>query len=142
MIDLIRGKSVDEALRVLRFTPRKSARIIEKTLRSAIANAKVLEGSGRLSESDLMVTKAVIDEGTPLKRFRPAAMGRASVIKRRTSHVSVIVAGEARVAPKEARRGRKSTADDAAKSAERTRTEKKKAKRAQLGGGTRRGARA
>ena len=141
VIDLIRGKPVEEALRVLRFTPRKSARIIEKTLRSAVANAKVIDGTGRLSEGDLVVTKAVIDEGSPLKRFRPAAMGRASVIKRRTSHVSVMVSGEARQAPKPARRGRKAADAEAEKAGGGTK-DKKKSRRAQLGKGSRLGARA
>ena len=142
VIDLIRGKPVEEALRVLRFTPRKSARIIEKTLRSAVANAKVIDGSGRLSEGDLMVTRAVIDEGAPLKRFRPAAMGRASTIKRRTSHVSVAVSGEARQPAKPPRRGRKAPAAGAEKPGAGDKTTKKKARRAQLGSGARRGARA
>src|SRR5262245_1799071 len=137
VIDLIRGKPVEEALRVLRFTPRKSARIIEKTLRSAVANAKVLDGSGRLSEGDLTVSKAFIDEGAPLKRFRPAAMGRASVIKRRTSHVSVMVKGEARTAPRDAAKRGKKSAAAAAGPAPAVKTEKKKSRRAQLGKGSR-----
>jgi len=142
VVDLIRGKPVEEALRVLRFTPRKAARIIEKTLRSAVANAKVIDGSGRLSDGDLVVTKAVIDEGAPLKRFRPAAMGRAAVIKRRTSHVSVAVQGEARQPAKPARRSRKAAGAEAEKPGAGEKTDRKRAKRAQLGGGARRGARA
>src|SRR5262245_8311308 len=122
VMDLIRGKPVEEALRVLRFTQRKSARIIEKTLKSAVANAKVKDGSGRLSAGVRTVVKAAIDEGVPLKRFRPAAMGRASVIKRRTSHVSVMVSGEARTAPREPGRRVKKQAAGAAKAAEQAKT--------------------
>jgi large subunit ribosomal protein L22 len=140
VIDLIRGKPVNEALSVLRFTPRKAARIIEKTLRSAVANAKVTDGSGRLSESDLVVSKAVVDEGAPLKRFRASAMGRASQIRRRTSHVLVMVKGEPQHAP--APKGRRPARGEDAAKAPGGKTEKKKSRRSQLGRGMRLGGRA
>ena len=92
-MDLIRGKPVVEAQRVLRLSPRRAAVPIEKTLRSAVANAVQAEGSGRLTAADLVVKKAVVDEGATLKRFRPRAMGRASPIRRRTSHLTVVVEG-------------------------------------------------
>ncbi|SMO79692.1 50S ribosomal protein L22 [Melghirimyces algeriensis] len=88
VIDLIRGKSVGEALSILRFTPRAASPIIEKVLRSAIANA---EHNQQLDPENLVVEKATVDEGPTMKRFRPRAMGRASRINKRTSHITVVV---------------------------------------------------
>jgi large subunit ribosomal protein L22 len=116
VMDLIRGKPVEEALRILELTPRRAARTIEKTLRSAVANAKVLEKSGRLTAADLTIRRALVDEAAALKRWMPRAMGRASVIRRRTSHFTLVVAGEAKTAPSP-RRGRGAAARASAKSA-------------------------
>ncbi len=88
VIDLIRGKSVDEALSILRFTPRAASPIIEKVLRSAVANA---EHNNNMSTERLFVEKAYVDEGPIMKRFRPRAQGRASRINKRTSHITVVV---------------------------------------------------
>lgn len=88
VIDLIRGKSAAEALAILKFTPRAASPIIEKVLQSAIANA---EHNYNLNPDDLVVSKAVVDEGPTMKRFRPRAMGRASRINKRTSHITVVV---------------------------------------------------
>lgn len=88
VIDLIRGKSVDEALSILRFTPRAASPIIEKVLRSAVANA---EHNENMSTERLIVEKAYVDEGPIIKRFRPRAQGRASRINKRTSHITVVV---------------------------------------------------
>ncbi|RAL23260.1 50S ribosomal protein L22 [Thermoflavimicrobium daqui] len=88
VIDLIRGKSVDEALAILKFTPRAASPIIEKVLLSAIANA---EHNKNLDRSNLLVTKAFVDEGPTMKRYMPRAMGRASRINKRTSHITVVV---------------------------------------------------
>lgn len=88
VIDLIRGKSVEEALSILRFTPRAASPVIEKVLRSAVANA---EHNENMSTEGLIVEKAYVDEGPIIKRFRPRAQGRASRINKRTSHITVIV---------------------------------------------------
>lgn len=88
VIDLIRGKSVAEALGILKFTPRAGAVIIEKVLKSAIANA---ENNFDLDVEDLFVSEAYVNEGPTLKRFRPRAKGSASPINKRTSHITVVV---------------------------------------------------
>ncbi len=86
--DLIRGKQVEEALLVLRFTPKKAASILAKTLRSAIANATDTQN---VDPDDLYIKRVHIDGGAMLKRFRPRAHGRATPIRKRTSHFTVVV---------------------------------------------------
>ena len=88
VIDLIRGKSVAEALGILEFTPRAGSLIIEKVLKSAIANA---ENNFDLDVEDLIVSEAFVNEGPTLKRSRPRAKGSASPINKRTSPVTVVV---------------------------------------------------
>ena len=88
VIDLIRGKSVGEAISILKFSPNKAAGIIEKVLMSAIANA---ENNFDLDVEDLVVSEAFINEGPTMKRFRPRAKGSASPINKRTSHITVVV---------------------------------------------------
>lgn len=88
VIDLIRGKKVDEALNILNFTPKKAARIIKKVLESAIANA---ENNFGMDVDKLYVVEAYINEGPRLKRIWPRAWGRASRILRRISHITVVV---------------------------------------------------
>jgi large subunit ribosomal protein L22 len=88
VMDLIRGKSIDEAAAILRFTPRAASPIIEKVLNSAVANA---EHNFNLNQGKLVVKEAFVDEGPTMKRFMPRAMGRASRINKRTSHITVIV---------------------------------------------------
>jgi large subunit ribosomal protein L22 len=89
----IRGKSVGEALATLRFTPKAAARLIEKVLRSAIANAE--HNHQVRSLDDLRVVKAVADGGPGMKRVSPRAMGRAYFIKHRTSHLTIELSDEA-----------------------------------------------
>jgi large subunit ribosomal protein L22 len=91
--DLIRGQSVNEAYAILRFNTKKAARPVEKILRSAVSNAmyKADEEGERLDVDELYVKKAHVDEGPTFKRWRARAMGRASPIRKRTSHVTVIV---------------------------------------------------
>lgn len=95
VIDLIRGKPVDEALAILQYSPRFAARIIEKTLRSAIANATNRDDEdGTLLPVDaeeLFVHRVHADEGRTLKRLRPRARGAANRIMKRQSHVTIIV---------------------------------------------------
>jgi large subunit ribosomal protein L22 len=88
VVDLIRGKSVDEARAILLLTPRGASPIVGKVLDSAVANA---ENNHEMSADDLVVAKAFVDEGPTLKRFRPRAMGRATRIRKRTSHVTISV---------------------------------------------------
>ena len=104
--DLIKGRPVNEALAILRFTPRKATESIVKTLQSAVANAIDKEGSGKLDADDLFVKNAVIDPGPIMPRWRPRAYGRASRIRKRMSHIKVIVSTEAPREYKESRRGR------------------------------------
>ena len=93
VIDQIRGKSVNEALALLKFSKKHAAKQIEKTLASAVANAeyKAREANDSLDVDTLFVTHAVVNEGPPLKRFMPAAQGRATPIRKRTSHVEIVV---------------------------------------------------
>ncbi len=93
VLDSIRGKPVSEALSTLEYTPRAAARLIEKVLRSAIANAEHNHQVRNLD--DLRVVEAVADGGPSMKRVSPRAMGRAFFIKHRTSHLRVSVSDEA-----------------------------------------------
>ena len=89
MVDLIRGLPVAEAQTILRFTPQAASETVGKVLGSAIANA---EHNHSLEPSSLIVSEAFVDEGPTLKRFRPRAQGRAYRIRKRTSHITVVVA--------------------------------------------------
>src|SRR5262245_20079864 len=92
VLDQIRGKAVGEALATLEFTPRAAARLIEKVLRSAVANAEHNHQVRNLD--DLRVVKAVADGRPAMKRVQPRAMGRAFFIKHRTSHLTIAVSDE------------------------------------------------
>ncbi len=95
VIDLIRGLSADEALAILKFAPQVAAEPVRKVLASAVANA---ENNERLDREDLVVTEAYVDGGPTLKRFRPRAQGRAYRIRKRTSHITVVVTSVPRAA--------------------------------------------
>ena len=88
VVDLIRGKSIDDARAILRFSPRAAAEIVEKVLNSAVANA---ERNLHIKSDDLIVGSTFVDEGPTLKRIQPRAMGRAFRINKRTSHITVVV---------------------------------------------------
>ncbi|ART74675.1 50S ribosomal protein L22 [Sutcliffiella horikoshii] len=88
VMDLIRGKQVGEAVAILALTPKAASPVIEKVLKSAIANA---EHNFEMDANSLVVTEAYVNEGPTLKRFRPRAMGRASQINKRTSHITIVV---------------------------------------------------
>lgn len=92
--DLIRGKSAQEAWNLLEFTPKRAAGPMKKVLESAIANA---QNNNDIAPEALTVHRVMVDEGPTLKRFTPRARGRASAIKKRTCHITVVVApkGEA-----------------------------------------------
>ena len=89
--DLVRGKDVFEALNILKFNPKASSEKIEKLLESAIANWTVKNEGLRPEDSDLYVKQIFIDGGPVLKRFQPAPFGRAYRIRKRTSHITIIV---------------------------------------------------
>lgn len=84
----IQGLNATEALEVLKFVPRKSARLLEKTLKSAIANA---ENNHDLAGDRLTISSAIISDGPAFRRFRPAARGSAHPYKKRTSHIEIIL---------------------------------------------------
>jgi len=142
VLDAIRGKPVGEALATLEYTPRAAARLIEKVLRSAIANAEHNHQVRNLD--DLRVVEAIADGGPSMKRVSPRAMGRAFFIKHRTSHLRVAVSDErprgatappppaAEAAPKAAPppRAAPAPARPAAKATARARAPKKKPVRA------------
>ena len=94
VIDTIRGKGASDAITQLRFAPQAASEPVLKLVESAIANARVkADQSGeRFDERDLVVSAAYVDEGPTMKRFQPRAQGRAFQIKKRTSHVTVVVA--------------------------------------------------
>ncbi|MGQ0848477.1 MAG: 50S ribosomal protein L22 [Actinomycetota bacterium] len=88
VLDLVRGMPVDEARAVLALTPRGAAGPVVKVLNSAIANA---EHNHALDAEELVIAEAFADEGPTLKRFQPRARGRASRIRKRTSHITIVV---------------------------------------------------
>jgi large subunit ribosomal protein L22 len=88
VVDLIRGKQIGEAVAILQLTPKAASPVVEKVLKSAVANA---EHNYDLDINNLIVSEVFVDEGPTLKRFRPRAMGRASAINKRTSHITVVV---------------------------------------------------
>jgi large subunit ribosomal protein L22 len=87
-VDLIRGQHVAEARRILRLSTLGASRDVEKLLNSAVANAEQRPG---VIEENLLVSKAWVDEGPTLRRYRPRAYGRATRVRKRTAHVTVVV---------------------------------------------------
>jgi len=88
VVDQVRGKPIGEALKILKFMGKKRAHVVEKVLNSAVANAL---NTGVIDVDNLYVKSIVVNEGPTLKRFRPRAMGRATRIRKRTSHISVVL---------------------------------------------------
>ena len=88
VLDLIRGKNVADAIAILKFTPNKAARIVEKTLNSAIANA---ENNHNMDVNNLYVAECFVGEGPTLKRVRPRAQGRAFRVFKRTSNITIVL---------------------------------------------------
>ncbi len=93
VVDQIRGRSVNEAYAILQFSKKAASEPVGKTLRSAVANAQYrAQDDGEVLDVDeLMVSRAFVDEGATLRRWRARAMGRASPIRKRTSHITVVV---------------------------------------------------
>ena len=92
VVDMVRGLQAEQALAVLKFAPQAASETVYKILESAVANATNGEG---LARDSLVVSRAFVDEGPTLKRFRPRAQGRAYRIRKRTSHITVVVTSEA-----------------------------------------------
>jgi large subunit ribosomal protein L22 len=114
VIDLIRGKSVDEALNILHFSPKHASRVAEKVLRSAVSNLQNKDEAGRLEPGEMIVKEAFVDVGMVMKRILPAPMGRAFRIRKRSNHVTIVVAPNKAVrrtaAPKRAKTQKADTA--------------------------------
>ena len=125
VVDLIRGRHVDEARQMLAFTQRGATLPVRKVLESAIANA---EHNRSLAADELFIARAWVDEGPTLRRFRPRAMGRATRINKRTCHISVVVGRPEEEAPVERpkkRPRRKSTQSPGKKTTAKKTTAKK-----------------
>lgn len=88
VIDLVRGKDVQEAIAILNHTQRRASPVVKKLIESAVANA---EHNYDMDAESLFISEAYVDEGMTLKRFKPRAQGRASAINKRTSHITVVV---------------------------------------------------
>lgn len=95
LIDLIRGMSVDKAIEVLHFSTKSASKDAEKTLRSAVANYMNSDEAGRVEPSDLFIKEAYVNQGPTIKRISPAPMGRAYRIRKRSCHLTIIVASKA-----------------------------------------------
>jgi len=98
VIDLIRGKRVDQALHLLHFSPKHASKVAEKVLRSAVSNLQNKDESGRLEPDEMRVKEAFVDGGMMMKRISAAPMGRAYRIRKRSNHVTIIV--ESTASPK------------------------------------------
>ncbi len=91
VLQLVKGKNVEEALDMLHFTNKRAAEPIAKTIKSAFANLGIKEEGKRIDMRDVVVKRIYVDAGPTLKRFRPMSMGRAGKIRKRTSHLTVVV---------------------------------------------------
>ena len=120
VVDLVRGMQADKALAILQFAPQSASEPVYKVLASAVANARhTAEREGRrLDVEDLLVQQAFVDEGPTMKRFRPRAQGRAYRVRKRTSHITVIVAPR----PEETNQGTSKQKSTSQKSSQKRRT--------------------
>lgn len=92
VVDLIRGMNVESALETLHFSSKHSSKDAEKTLRSAVANLMNVDDSTRVDPAELYVKEAFVNQGPTLKRIQPAPMGRAFRIRKRSCHLTIVVA--------------------------------------------------
>ena len=88
VVDVIRGKRAGDALNILKFMPQHASKVVEKLLKSAIANA---EQKNIADVDKLKITKAFVDQGPVMKRVMPRAMGRANIIRKRSSHITLVL---------------------------------------------------
>ncbi len=130
VIDLIRGKSVPEALHILHFSPKHASKVAEKVLRSAVSNLQNKDEGGRLDPEEIVVKRASVDGGMTMKRISPAPMGRAFRIRKRSNHVTIVVAAkEGPKKSKDAKQGKQARqAKKAVKPAKESKTGKSGAK--------------
>ena len=91
VVDLIKGKRAGDALIALRFMPYRGSQYVEKILKSAMANA---EHKKAANPEGMVISRAFVDQGPVMKRMEPRAMGRANVIRKRTSHITLVLSGE------------------------------------------------
>ncbi len=89
--DMIRGKQVEEAMNLLHFSSKRASKPVEKTLRSAVANAMNKESAAKIDPEELYVNEIQINEGPTMRRYNPGPMGRASLIRKRSCHIHVTV---------------------------------------------------
>jgi len=94
VVDLVRGRSVEEAINVLHFTPKRGSLPVEKVLRSAVANAMMDASGSKLNPEDLFIKNIWVDQGPTMRRYNPGPMGRASIIRKKSCHISVVVTDE------------------------------------------------
>ncbi len=92
--DLIRGKSVEEAINLLHFTVKSGSAPVEKLLRSAMANAMNKEGAAKLDPDNFVVKNIWVDQGPTMRRYRPGPRGGASVIRKRSCHIAILVSDQ------------------------------------------------
>jgi large subunit ribosomal protein L22 len=124
VVDMVRGLDVQEALDLLRFAPQSASEQVGKVLASAVANA---ENNKQLDPRDLFVSQAYVDEGPTLKRFRPRAQGRAYRIRKRTSHITIVVEANPTVAETHTPKGAAKAVKAVSKAVGPVKTPKKKA---------------
>jgi large subunit ribosomal protein L22 len=91
VLDMVRGKRVDTALNMLTFMPKKSAKILVSTTRSAVSNLLNTDEGAKLNPDELVIEEAYVNQGPAMKRIQPRAMGRAYLIRKRTCHLTVVV---------------------------------------------------
>lgn len=92
IVDIVRGKGVEDALNILHFSPKAGATPVEKVIRSAVSNILNSENKSKVESEDLYIKEIRVNQGFTLKRYRAASMGRASRIRKRTCHIHVTVA--------------------------------------------------
>ncbi|MBW6457637.1 MAG: 50S ribosomal protein L22 [FCB group bacterium] len=91
MLDMVRGKQVDQVLNMLAYMPKKSAKIVELTTRSAVSNLLNTDEGAKINTNELLILEAYVNQGPVMKRIRPRAMGRAYLIRKRTCHLTIVV---------------------------------------------------
>lgn len=103
VVDLVRGKSVDEARQILKYTVRASAQPVAKLLESAVANAR---HNYNLDPASLKISRITVDEGQAYKRFRPGSRGRVAPIHKKTSHITLTLVGSSQEAEKSSKKAK------------------------------------
>ena len=91
VVDLIRGKSVNDALNILHFSPKHASKVVEMTLRSAVSNLSNKLDTGRVEEKDIFVKTVFVDGGPVLRRMMPAPQGRGFRIRKRSNHLTIVI---------------------------------------------------